>query len=449
MRSLLISGTTALFLCVAVALVSPPAGAAGDPAGWFPQASGTTRHLYTVDFTSTSHGAAAGANGTALRTADGGATWTAVASGVSDPLNAISLGDANQGIAAGGGGTILRTTNGGSSWSVIRNGWTDSFFGAHMLTPVVGFVAGVNGIFQPLVGRTSDGGGTWAFASFYFNGNEGTLRDVHFLNPTTGFAVGNLWDGRGAIARSVNGGATWSTLLVTAGPLIALDFPTATVGVAVGTTGAILRTTNGGASWTPQSSGTSADLYGIACPSSAVHYAVGDFGTILKTDDGATWSSQDAGSAAHLRAVAFTDALTGTIVGQDGLVLRTVTGGSEATSVAGESAAGGFTASGEAGEGLLVLDPAFPNPAAGALQLRFRLSADASVNLAVFDMAGRKVREMDLGARAAGTQEATWDGVDKEGRRVAPGVYAMRVQAAGADSAPPVTASARVIVGVR
>jgi hypothetical protein len=35
-----------------------------------------------------------------------------------------------------------------------------------MLTPTIGFVAGTNSIFQPLLGNTTDGGVSWTFQPF-------------------------------------------------------------------------------------------------------------------------------------------------------------------------------------------------------------------------------------------------------------------------------------------
>ncbi len=56
--------------------------------------------------------------------------------------------------------------------------------------------------------------------------------------------------------------------------------------------------------------------------------AVGEVGTILRTDDaGVTWTLQSSGTTQNLKGVAFTDTNTGTAVGGGGTILRTLNGG--------------------------------------------------------------------------------------------------------------------------
>lgn len=47
----------------------------------------------------------------------------------------------------------------------------------------------------------------------------------------------------------------------------------------------------------------------------------------------------------------------------------------------------------------------------------------ASVELAIYDLAGRQVRKLFSGMRSAGRFTAVWDGADDGGARVAPGHY--------------------------
>jgi len=49
----------------------------------------------------------------------------------------------------------------------------------------LGSLRGQNSIFQALVGTTTDGGASWAFQPFYFDGNEGGANDVFFLDQNT------------------------------------------------------------------------------------------------------------------------------------------------------------------------------------------------------------------------------------------------------------------------
>jgi photosystem II stability/assembly factor-like uncharacterized protein len=54
----------------------------------------------------------------------------------------------------------------------------------------------------------------------------------------------------------------------------------------VGVGGTIVRTTDGGATWTPQASGTTNILHGVSFVDANTGTAVGDSGTILRTDTG-------------------------------------------------------------------------------------------------------------------------------------------------------------------
>jgi photosystem II stability/assembly factor-like uncharacterized protein len=69
-------------------------------------------------------------------------------------------------------------------------------------------------------------------------------------------------------------------------------------------------------------------LYGAAFVDAQVGWAVGAFGTILRTrDGGATWERQASGTTDPLFAAAFTDPRRGWVVGRSGLILHTADGG--------------------------------------------------------------------------------------------------------------------------
>src|SRR6267142_5576846 len=248
---LLDSGTGFVVGDTGTILKSTDAGAT-----WSPLLSGTTNNLHEVYFFDGNQGVAVGDQGLILRTTDGGAMWQSVASGVEDALRSVSFSGAN-GISGGDSQTILYSTDFGASWQISQSGFFGGGFpGAHMLSSSIGFVAGHNSIFQPLVGATTDGGASWEFHAFYFDKNEGGSTDVRFLDVNTGVVSGFVFDGRGAIARTTAGGR-------------------------------ILHTTNMGIAWTDQSSGTSANLNDVSFANDALRgIAVGDSGTILWTANG-------------------------------------------------------------------------------------------------------------------------------------------------------------------
>jgi len=81
----------------------------------------------------------------------------------------------------------------------------------------------------------------------------------------------------------------------------------------------------------------------------------------------------------------------------------------------------------------LAFAPPSPNPSRGATRFTFQLPERGAAHLAVFDLSGRRVRQLAGGVMAAGPHEAQWDGKDDRGAAVASGLYFARLEtAAGA-----------------
>jgi hypothetical protein len=70
-----------------------------------------------------------------------------------------------------------------------------------------------------------------------------------------------------------------------------------------------------------------------------------------------------------------------------------------------------------------------PNPFNPATTIVFGLAEPAHVHLRIYDAAGRLVRVLADGHRAAGRYSVTWNGRDGGGRRAASGVYLYKLQA--------------------
>lgn len=70
-----------------------------------------------------------------------------------------------------------------------------------------------------------------------------------------------------------------------------------------------------------------------------------------------------------------------------------------------------------------------PNPLRGSATLRFELAQEAAVRLELYDLAGRRIRELALGRRAAGPQQVAVPSSWVEG--LATGVYLARIEADG------------------
>ena len=77
-----------------------------------------------------------------------------------------------------------------------------------------------------------------------------------------------------------------------------------------------------------------------------------------------------------------------------------------------------------------LLAPA-PNPTSSSVTFTFSLAAPSNVVLAVFDAKGRLVRVLEKRKLPKGYHSSTWTGVSGDGRRVAAGVYFLKLTANG------------------
>ncbi len=68
-----------------------------------------------------------------------------------------------------------------------------------------------------------------------------------------------------------------------------------------------------------------------------------------------------------------------------------------------------------------------PNPFGRATDIDFSLTEGGPVSLRIYDVAGRLVRVLTGGERAAGEYTERWDGLDNNGRKAANGVYFYRL----------------------
>jgi hypothetical protein len=74
---------------------------------------------------------------------------------------------------------------------------------------------------------------------------------------------------------------------------------------------------------------------------------------------------------------------------------------------------------------------AAPNPFRKTTTISYQLPQNTIVRVSMYDATGRLVRELGRGYHPAGRIEQHWDGRDEEGHLIAPGVYFLRLEAAG------------------
>jgi flagellar hook assembly protein FlgD len=99
-------------------------------------------------------------------------------------------------------------------------------------------------------------------------------------------------------------------------------------------------------------------------------------------------------------------------------------------------AAGTTLPGNEAGSmGVALLNRAYPNPFSTTTSFAYKVAEGGkSVDVGVFNVAGRLVKTLASGSQAAGTYTVTWDGSDDSGVRMAPGVYFLKSRVGGEQS---------------
>ncbi len=74
-----------------------------------------------------------------------------------------------------------------------------------------------------------------------------------------------------------------------------------------------------------------------------------------------------------------------------------------------------------------------PNPFGPSTTIRFELARDEAVDLAVYDLNGRLVKQLVHGSLSQGPHAVPWNGYDSLGRPVASGVYLYRLKRQGSE----------------
>lgn len=296
---------------------------------WTTLTSGTTETLWSVNFPTPDTGYAVGANGTVLRTFDGGNNWTVLTPPAVGTFYTVKFIDQNTGFIMGASGRIFKTTDAGTTWVQKTSGATSSIWTSDILpdgmtiyaagggsgvglllkstdagetwssltppanvvfrgiqfddsNPQIGYLAGeaLAGVSNSMY-KTTDGGASWSLLTTPY-ANPGDLNNffgISVIDQNNVFVVG----GNKRIAKTTDGGSTWTKLdNATANYYRGTYFTTPNKGYVVGANGKILYTNNGGSSFTSQTTGTTQILNSVFVNQCGTAYSVGEFGVILR-----------------------------------------------------------------------------------------------------------------------------------------------------------------------
>lgn len=254
------------------------------------------------------------------RSVDGGRHWTQVEMPVSSGLEAVAYNNAGAFCLAGRGGTILRSTDAGLHWApAVSDAGSVALKAMAFNADGVGLIVGANGSIL----RSINGGANWARVAT----GSAELSAVAFATRTVAFAGG----AGGALFRSNDAGQTWQPMSgITSQGIQGIQFGSAVDGVIALSQGGALVTSDGGATWTAAALSPSyVSLYAVSLGPGGKVVAVGEYGSIYRSQDaGRNWSTVASGGFDKwLKAVAFASASSGNAVGVAGRMLRSTDGG--------------------------------------------------------------------------------------------------------------------------
>jgi photosystem II stability/assembly factor-like uncharacterized protein len=303
--------------------------------------------LTDVVFVSEQVGWVSGANGTLLKTTDGGDSWTAVLGGDAtakdDPIEALRFAGENHGWAVKGTGKLLRTTDGANWEEFGRIGAEYGYYYDYA------FVSSTNGVQivkeREYLAQTGDGGKTWktvlpsCTVPLEIDGLSRTVkcspRSFFFLSPTVGFAVGAATAPTGGVTpgkalvvlKTDDGGTTWKTLSVV--PDVAHEheshfwqgvvFTDENTGFVIMPRGSkFLGTSDGGKTWR----GVIANVKGKLKFAGPVGWSFEGNKLTYTTDGGKRWTTAPLRFPAGVNAFSLPSPQRGYVVGDHGMIYR-------------------------------------------------------------------------------------------------------------------------------
>jgi photosystem II stability/assembly factor-like uncharacterized protein len=205
-------------------------------------------------------------------------------------------------------GRIFHTTDGGDTWERQDAGTKRPFLTVACVDARTAWIAGKEG----MVYGTSDAGATWTEAK---TGSSRHVFGLAFASRERGHGAGDF----GTMIHTEDGGRTWTTQQVP--PEVQLPESALDTGVDPG----------------------DVNLYAMSYGDQDHLWVVGEFGTIMASDDGGrTFRQQHAPVETTLSGVHFLDAQHGWAVGIDAVILHTDDGGATWTAQPPPIVARGF-----------------------------------------------------------------------------------------------------------
>jgi photosystem II stability/assembly factor-like uncharacterized protein len=210
--------------------------------------------------------------------------WQVQSSGVAARLRGVSAVDAKVAWASGADGTVIRTTDGGATWTTlpVAGAATLDFRDVDAIDANTAFILSIGSGPASRIYKTTDAGATWRL-QFTNQDPKGFFDAMAFWDGRRGLVIGDSVDGRFEILRTLDGGATWARLAAAALPaalpnegafagsgtnIAVLPGGHAWIGTGASTRCRVLHTADYGATWTiadtPVAASPSSGIFSVA-----------------------------------------------------------------------------------------------------------------------------------------------------------------------------------------
>jgi hypothetical protein len=372
-----------------------------------------------------------------------GITWSEQTSGVTTQLTSVSAVDNSIAWICGYSGVVLRTTNGGTNWANVSGNPIPPTLNMHSIFAIDANTALVAGSgTSSFLFRTTNGGANWTQV---FTEAGGFINSVQMGNIFAGFMTGDPVGGRWSLWGTTDGGITWDSSsfylpqnAAEAGWNNAFHFDVNT-GVSFGTNNTRVYKTLNLMNWTPQ--GTTGQLNSYAIWYNSITTAMtGGTGLVITTNAGFTWAPVPGvlPGTANITGINGTGIFwavtrqapqiySSNINGSAWLLSHTAPAGNYRHLTKDRAAGGVYYAvrdNGGISKGVYFvgitpvsseipnsysLNQNYPNPFNPATNIKFNLSKEGFVKLAVYDGVGREVKSLVSENLRAGEYEVNFE----------------------------------------
>ena len=384
---------------------------------WNKMNTSCSKALWSVCFTDSAYGWAAGDDGSIIHTADGGKTWVKQESHTQNQITSITFINRNLGWASScnystvpAGTVLLKTTNGGTTWT------SHAYAEENVFISCVTFLDSLNGWIggsPHVLSKTSDGGMTWQPAYVEPSPlSQFPVLKIKFFNRTYGYACGGIFDVAGVIWRTTDGGNSWRAIDPACAPADeVLDLHISDSLKVIGVGGdpdyefgvGMMRSTGDDLNFIYREQGFKGRANCIVfADENEAWCSLGERNMFLYSrDGGSSWSEMSTPSQTFVTSLSFPDSRHGYASGRKGEILK-YTQSSNGIQPVGNGST----------DDKLSLHEIYPNPIKISAEIRFHVPKSVEndvIRIRICDILGREVASVINQAMSPGEHEVNFN----------------------------------------